>query len=962
MPKSYSSGKSNPLQAYLSSNRTADKFSHTSIGPPMGKYFIKPACMEEFFSIYHQVTFETDAQGERVHPIYLTEGIKDKEYTPVKIDIDFRYFKDQNKRVYTNEDIDRVCMLYMRKIEEYIETPDEDERLFYILEKPGAIYDRDKKGKKKTNDDGLYKIKDGVHIMAPDIVTNDYLQLLLREYVYKNCDDIFDRHHFDNSYADIFDRAVIDRNNWQMYGSTKPGKPPYYVTRVIRVYKDRVEELDTIPDSQTLVRLLSVRNKPDASMIKLDKEEEVNNPENTTTSRRLITKKKQKAYVTKLTKTELKIVPKYVSCLSAKRATDFNTWIEVGWCLHNMHNKTNALLKEWISFSKKSPDHSDTCSEECEELWDNMNDEGLGMASLKMWAYKDSEQELNLQIQSATEAGATLLIKKLIKDGSEYTQLRQQDIYSNVLKACNNGKGTSYDVANVLHIMYKDYHVCVSLKNCTWYYYDMILNRWVLDDKGITLKSKISVELYKTFAKIRGDENDKIQDEEDDPQHSSAATHAANIGKVMLRLKETSFKSNLMTECSELFYDKDKKFVDKLDSHKHLIGFNNGIYNLKTDEFRKGRPEDYISKSTNINYFDTAAYKASDGHARECACQGCKDKMILEDFEERKAQIHDFYKKVFVIKKVREYVLIRSSSFLSGSTRDESFDIYSGKGGNGKSKHMELMEEIFGDYAVKLPISLITAKRAASNAATPELARTKGARLCSMQEPDTKTKINVGLMKELTGGDKIQARALYGEPIEFKPQFKIVLCCNDKPELPQKDEGTWRRVRNTEFPSKFTYDIEGEKALDFKINQDLSDKFENWAEPFMIILLDYYKKYKTENLLVPDEIIGYTSEYRASSNHFRDFINDRVDIDITKQSMLTLDKINLIYRDWYRGVNADGKPKNRKELQSYLDDTYGKYHSPGVQSKDRGYKGLKIKVKNNSGLCEINDDLDELDQ
>ena len=88
--------------------------------------------MDEFFNIYHKVAFELDAHGDRVHPIYLTEGIKDKEYTPVKIDIDFRYNKATNDRIYTNEDIDKVCMLYMQKIEEYIETPDEDERLFYI--------------------------------------------------------------------------------------------------------------------------------------------------------------------------------------------------------------------------------------------------------------------------------------------------------------------------------------------------------------------------------------------------------------------------------------------------------------------------------------------------------------------------------------------------------------------------------------------------------------------------------------------------------------------------------------------------------------------------------------------------------------------------------------------------------------------------------------------------------------
>ena len=109
-----------------------------------------------------------------------------------------------------------------------------------------------------------------------------------------------------------------------------------------------------------------------------------------------------------------------------------------------------------------------------------------------------------------------------------------------------------------------------------------------------------------------------------------------------------------------------------------------------------------------------------------------------------------------------------------------------------------------------------------------------------MQEPDTKARINVGLMKEMTGGDKIQARALYGEPFEFKPQFKMVLCCNDKPKLPGRDEGTWRRVRNTEFISKFTRDVMPDRALDFKIDVELSERFETWSVHFMALLLEYH--------------------------------------------------------------------------------------------------------------------------
>ena len=134
---------------------------------------------------------------------------------------------------------------------------------------------------------------------------------------------------------------------------------------------------------------------------------------------------------------------------------------------------------------------------------------------------------------------------------------------------------------------------------------------------------------------------------------------------------------------------------------------------------------------------------------------------------------------------------------------------------------MELLEDAIGDYGCKLPISLLTAKRAASNAATPELANTKGRRIASLQEPDSDTKLNVGLMKELTGGDKIQARALYREPFEFKPQFKLVLLCNDLPTVPPDDDGTWRRVKKVDFKARFVDENPSEIKAD---NEHLKDK------------------------------------------------------------------------------------------------------------------------------------------
>ncbi len=873
------------LHNFLKSRKAGDLFTHTSIGNPKGSYVIKSTELNEFFDIYTKVVFD---EGQ---PTHLTEGIRDCEYTPLKIDIDFRYYGANLTRLYKMEDIVKICQLYMECIEGYLESPEEIEREFFILEKPEPIYDKDKNGNYKEKD-GMKYIKDGVHILAPRIITNNNLQLKCREYVFKKCGDILDKYHFDNSYADIFDRAVIDRNNWQMYGSSKPGKPAYLLTKIYRVWSDKVELVQNTYTNGQLVRLLSVRNKSEYSLIKPEKENEVFNDTVETLKRKLRSEdKKHKTVVTKITDKELKLVMDYVDCLSPTRAGNYKEWIELGWCLHNLHNKDDTLLNKWIEFSKKESRYVHTAEDECKELWPCMIDGGLGIGSLKLWAKKDNSER--------------------------YFKIVQNDIADHILKACRNGKGTSYDVARVIQAIYKDYFVCVSIKDNVWYYYAEESHRWVRDDKGITLRRKISTEVYQEFNKLQIAKSQQSLSDDDD-----VGAEAAKIFTVMNKLKETSFKNNVMIECAEVFYDKDKKFLEALDSINHLLGFNNGVYDLNKEEFRPGRPEDYISLSTKINYIPYDPYS--------------------DDVKE----IEDTYRSIFVVKKVRDYIFKRTASFLSGSTKDEIFDVYSGGGGNGKSKHIEILEACLGDYAGKLPISLLTQKRGQAGNATPELARTKGMRLCTMQEPDTKTKLNVGLMKEITGGDKIQARALYNEPFEFKPQFKLVLCCNDKPDLPEHDDGTWRRIRNVEFISKFVHEPHYDVILNFKIRTELSERFATWAEPFMSILINYYKLYRKEGIgskNTPDEILEYTTEYRATNNQFRDFVNDIIIFEPSVEIPVRIENIFETYKKWYKENYSDSRAKSRKELKAYLDILLGSHWPAGSKKNLSGYKGIRLR-------------------
>ena len=80
---------------------------------------------------------------------------------------------------------------------------------------------------------------------------------------------------------------------------------------------------------------------------------------------------------------------------------------------------------------------------------------------------------------------------------------------------------------------------------------------------------------------------------------------------------------------------------------------------------------------------------------------------------------------------------------------------------------------------------------------------------------------------ESTGNDTISAHAPYGEPFTYRPQFKLWLSTNHKPEIPDGSEASWDRMRLIPFTQRF----EGRKAdadLPAKLREELSGVL-TWA-------------------------------------------------------------------------------------------------------------------------------------
>lgn len=842
----------NFLKKYKIDDNSDETITHTCYGHPYGSYNIQNSKLQKFYKLYANAL----ADDAKLHVLEMRNN-----ESPIIIDLDFKQDLNHNKRYYTEENIQKVVSLFNMRIQKYVDVPQYKLQAF-VFEKKGPNLKKD-------------KIRDGVHIVYPYICLKNDLTHVIRNSVIKKIEkkNYFENIPHINSLEDVFDKGVIDKTNWFLYGSSKPKGHPYLLSKI---YAYDLSELDLNEHEQCdLPELLSVRKFMAKDILPLKDSIDINVLEkkivliNAKNKNDNVTKKKIKDQLQKeltlsniinnASDDDIETAKILTSLLNSERASNYHEWIRVGWCLHNIDN---TLLDSWIDFSKKTKYKKQFRAGECEKLWVTFRNHGLGVGSLYHWAKMD-----NL---------------------TGFLEYKKEKISAMINQSVN---GTPYDIAVVLHKMYQDTFICASLKHKAWYQFQN--HKWVEIDEGHTLYKKISTEMVNEYSKLGSDIYAKASQAED-VEKQMLLTKVEKVQKVINQLKKTRFKIDVMTECRYLFYNRD--FLENLDENRDLLCFNNGVYDLKNKHFRDGTPDDYISLCTNIDYIP---YDENNQYIKE---------------------LDNYFSQVHPKKDMKNYVVTLLSSYLQGHTPDEKFHIWTGTGANSKSKLIELVQMALGDYAGTLPISLLTQKRAASGTATPEMAMTKGKRFCVFNEPEETDKIRVGLMKELTGGDKLMARQLFKEPVEFKPQFKLLLACNKLPYIPSTDGGTWRRLRVVQFGSKF---VDNPKAPnEFKKDEYLALKFENWKTSLMSILINTFAEYKIKGLVEPKEVTKFTNKYQESSDVYLEFLNESIENTGKKDDYLTINALYSLFRSWFKEGYSDRKPPGKREFGDYLVDKY----------------------------------------
>ena len=111
---------------------------------------------------------------------------------------------------------------------------------------------------------------------------------------------------------------------------------------------------------------------------------------------------------------------------------------------------------------------------------------------------------------------------------------------------------------------------------------------------------------------------------------------------------------------------------------------------------------------------------------------------------------------------------------------------------------------------------------------------------------------------------------------------------------------------------------ENQKKIDVNINQN----FDHWKCDFMLLLIEYYKKYiTTHELATTNNILKWTEKYKEETDIYLNFLNE-----CTEHSQTHIKTIDLYecFKSWFKVNKPNTKiPNNREFISNVKNDFSG---------------------------------------
>lgn len=283
------------------------------------------------------------------------------------------------------------------------------------------------------------------------------------------------------------------------------------------------------------------------------------------------------------------------------------------------------------------------------------------------------------------------------------------------------------------------------------------------------------------------------------------------------------------------------KHFDKDPYHFNLA---NGIFDFKQMAFITHSEEERFYKQANVSY------------EPEARCE----KWI--------AWLNQIFNQdQHLIQFIQQFVGIS----LTGLTDLQVLFFCYGKGANGKTTFFSVLKLLLGDYYTTIPIETLLMKQRDSTV-DYQLAKLHGARLVVASEIPEGRRLQESQVKDLTGGEPVNARNPHEKPFTFEPSHKVCLFGNHKPIIRGTDHGIWRRIQLIPFTITIPKSEQKPRSkLLEEFKQELSGIL-NWA-------IQGYTDYLKNGLKTSQAVESATREYQEESDTLGSYLNERCEIN-----------------------------------------------------------------------------------
>src|SRR5258706_5993433 len=337
---------------------------------------------------------------------------------------------------------------------------------------------------------------------------------------------------------------------------------------------------------------------------------------------------------------------------------------------------------------------------------------------------------------------------------------------------------------------------------------------------------------------------------------------------------------------------------DQFDRDPWLLNVQNGTIDLRTGTLKSHDPHDLITK---------VAPRAFDPDARSAVWEQFLADVFLGD-----AEMIDFMQRTI-------------GYTLTGSTQEHAFYIAWGSGRNGKSTLFGAVGKVLGHYAATTPAQTIL-HRDRTGGIPNDIAALAGARMVSVSKTDSGMALNIGLIKHLTGGDRVTARFLYREAFTYTPQMKFWLMTNNKPDIPESTKAIWARIKLIPFENDFTG--REDRTMDAKLDE-AGDAILAWA-------VAGCQSWLRDGLHEPAKVQAATQSYKEEQDLLAEFVDETCDLGSELEVKARV--LYKAYQAWSQS-NHQMRPMPEKEFSNQMQQRgIRKVKKSGMYSLEIGLK------------------------